>query len=177
MQKLSYSKLIEHLKASKGVSIVGLSALCDARARKTGNPYGTILKRIRAVGFVGADYGKAVNREADRQGVESSFQAESLPWGKWLIPNKVIEHNGEFYIRTQTTPGQRRKQAAKVLGYQAEKGGQLTYEAIKPFLPVSKESDKQQNAGLAETVWVRTYKFSSINRIRIAGVTYNLVNE
>ncbi len=174
MKKLSYSKLIQFLKDSKGVLIVGILALCDSNARKTGNPYGKIFKQIRAVGFVGVNYGKAVEREQVRQEKEIDFVPDALPWGEWIVNHKLIGHNGEFYLRTQTTPGQRRTQAAKVICYRDANGKFLSRDDVKPFLPVAKESAKQQDKGLAETVWVRTYKFSSIQRIRINGETYLL---
>lgn len=158
------------------MTIVGLLALTDSRARKTGNPYGTIYKQVRAVGFVGADYELAVNREAIRQEQSATFQGESLPWGQWLIPHKVIQHNGKLYLRTQTTPGNRQRQAAKVICYRDTNGKFLARDDVKPFLPVVRESAKQQNeTGIDKTVWVRTYAFDSIQKIRIAGTTYKLV--
>ena len=176
--KINHSQLIEILNLSKGALIVGILAHTDAKAKKTNNPYGCITKIVRAVGFVGADYQKAVIREGDRQNaIPTQFTAESLSWGEWLIPNKVITHKGNFYLRTQSTPGQRNRQPAKVLNYRAENGQYVKHEDIKQFLPVVKESAKQQFAGLNETIFVRTYAFDSIKKIRIIGFTLELGNE
>lgn len=176
MKILTHSQLIEKLKSKPGVVIVGLLALTDARARKTNNPFGTIFKQIKTSGFVGADYERAVNRESSRQ--ENSvpnFQAESLPWGEWLIPNKVITHKGEFYLRTQSTPGQRRVVAARIIAYRDETGRFIPKDEAKKFIPEAKESEKQQKStGITQTVWVRTYKFNSIQKIRINGETFIL---
>ena len=175
MKNLNHLQLIEKLN-TPGTKIVGLLALVDARAKKTNNPHGRIDKQVRVVGFVGADYETSVNREATRQDATPVFQAEKLPWGKWHVLNKVIEHNGGFYLRTQTTPGNRRVQPAKVLFYRGENGQFLAYDDIKDFLPEAKESNKQQSwTGINKTVWVRTYKFSSILRIRINGETFKLI--
>lgn len=175
MDTLTHNGLVKRIAASKGVLIVGLLALVDCKARKTNNPYGTIFKWIRGVGFVGVDYERAVNREAIRQGETPEFGTESLPWGEWLLPNKVITHNGNLYLRTQTTPNQRRKQPAKVLRYENDNGFVLSKDEIKQFLPAPRESNKQQEeTGIDSTVWVRTYKFDSIYKIRIAGKTYLL---
>ena len=163
---------------SKGMLIVGLHALTDSKARKTGNPYGTIYKQVRAVGFVGADYELAVNNEAIRQEQSATFKAESLPWGKWLIPHKIIQHDGKLYLRAQTTPGNRRKQAARVVCYRDASGKFLARDDVKPYLPPVRESEKQQRqTGIEKTVWVRTYAFSSIQKIRIAGITYKLAKD
>ena len=179
MKTLTYSKLIEKLKSAKGAAIVGIEALTDAKPLKTGNPFDGILKHVRAVGFVGADYGKAVQREGERQGAEKAaeFVAESRPWGEWLIPLKVATHKGEFYLRTQSTPGQRRKQPARLLCYRDNKGQFLSPDAVKPFLPKKAESKKQAESGLAEKIDVREYKFSSIRKVRIGGETFQLVKD
>lgn len=174
MKTLNHLELLEKIKSLKGMAILGIESLTDARARKTGNPFGKILKKTRAVVHCGADYESAVNREALRQGGSPEFTAESLPYGQWLIPGKVIEHKGEFQLRTQSTPGKRRKQAPKV-AFQTESGLPLSYDEVKPFLPPKTESNKQQEeTGIVETVHVRNFKFDSIKKIRIAGTTYTL---
>lgn len=175
MKTLNHSQLVEKIATIKGMAIVGLLATTDARARKTNNPFFPITKTIRAIGFVGANYENAVNREANRQGETPEFQAESLPWGQWLIPGKIIEHKGEMYLRTQTTPGNRRKTPAKVLNYRAGDGKFISRDEAKPFLPVARESNKQQEeTGIQQTVWVRTYSFDSLKKMRIAGQTYHI---
>ena len=174
MKIINHLELLKIILNSKGAMIVGIVALTDSKARKTGNPFGTIFKQIRTVAFVGVDYENSVNREIERQEKQTNFVAESLPWGQWEILNKVISHKGEFYLRTQSTPGQRRVQPAKVLAYRDSEGKFLSYNDVKQFLPESKESTKQQETGLNKTVWVRTYKFSSIIKIRINGETYKL---
>jgi hypothetical protein len=174
MKKLTHSQLVALIEATSGAAIVGLQALTDTRAKKTGNPFSLIEKRIRAVAFVGADYENAVNNEAIRQDGAAKFESEKLPWGEWLIQNKVITHKGEYYLRTQSTPGNRRVQPARVLDYIAD-GYKTTRAAIAQWLPEVKEAAKQQvQTGITKTVWVRTYKFSSIEKIRVNGETYQL---
>jgi hypothetical protein len=173
MKTLTHVELINALQTLRGTAIVGLLALTDARARK--NSLGQIFKQVRAVGFVGANYESAVNREATRQGGDENFESGKLPWGNWLVPNKVIEHKGVYYLRTQSTPGQRRFSPARVLSYRNSEGQFLSPEIVKPLLPEKVESKKQQIAtGIEKTVWVNTYKFDSIQKIRIAGQTYRL---
>lgn len=158
-----------------GARPVGIVADVDAKARKTGNPFGSVSKRVRVVGFVGADYQSAVKNEAARQGTDGkAFKAESLPWGEWVpgFENRVIRHNGKLYLRTQSTPGQRNRQPARVLAYRGEDGRFLSRDDIKPFLPRERESAKQQaTAGLSRTVHVRTYSFEGIRALRIGGKT------
>lgn len=185
MNTLTHSAFISILNAHKGAAIVGLSALTDAKARKTGNPFpnATVFKDLRAVGFVGADYGKAVQREGERQGSAeaATFEAKPLPWGAWVegMEGKVIAHKGAHYLRTQTTPGQRKRQPARLIGYRDTEGRFLSPDAVKPFLPAPTVSKRQADAGLGESaseqIMVRTYAFASIRKVRVNGRTFALV--
>jgi len=44
-------------------------------------------------------YEAAVNRQRTREDIEPDFVSEPLPWGEWVIPNLVIVHKGEYYLR------------------------------------------------------------------------------
>ena len=178
MKSLTHSQFVKIIQSTQGAAIVGLEAITDAKPLKTGNPFDGINKHVRAVGFVGANYGEAVKREGERQGADASgFVADSRPWGQWLIPNKVAEHKGELYLRTQSTPNQRRKQPARLLAYRDNSGKFLSRDEVKPFLPKKTESAKQAAAGLAGKVDVREYKFSSIRKVRVNGETFALVKD
>ena len=163
MQTLTHSQFIQILTSRKGAAIVGVEALTDAKARKTGNPHGAIFKHVRAVGFVGADYERSVQREGARQDAPAaaSFEAMSLPWGEWHLAGKVISHKGAFYLRTQSTPGQRNRQPARLLSYRDAKGLFLSKEAVRPFLPAPSVSARQAAVGIGNDasaqVAVRTY--------------------
>jgi hypothetical protein len=174
--KIAYSTLVAMLSGTNGAIPVGIVATTDAKARKTGNPHGLITKTVRAVGFVGADYEKSVQTQTLRAGVNNpDFVADKLPWGEWVVDKKVIAHKGKFYLRTQTTSGMRRKQAARVVCYRNEAGQFIGHDEAKKFIPEVKESAKQADAGLEgvrNQVWVRTYAFDSLDRVRIAGRTY-----
>lgn len=179
MKSLTHSQFVKIIENTQGAAIVGIEAITDAKPLKTGNPFNGINKQVRAVGFVGANYGEAVKREGERQGAEKAadFVASSRPYGKWLIPNKVATHNGELYLRTQSTPNQRRKQPARLLAYRDNEGKFLSRDEVKPFLPKKTESAKQSAAGLVGKVDVREYKFSSIRKVRMNGQTFALVKD
>lgn len=176
MKKITHSQLVALLQSNAGAMPVGIVATTDAKARKTGNPHGVITKTVRTAGFCGADYGTTVQTQALRAGVRSpDFQADALPWGEWLVPCKVIQHKGKLYLRTQTTAGMRRTVAARVLCYRNERGQFIARDEAAKFLPTVKESAKQAEAGLdgaKSQVWVRTYAFDSLERVRVAGRTY-----
>ncbi len=183
MKQLTHTQFIQRIVAHAGTTIIGIEALTDAKARKTDNPFGTIYKHVRAVGFVGANYEKAVQREGERQSADASgFEARPLPWGTWHTPHKIIQHKGGYYLRTQTTPSQRKRQAAKVLAYRDASGKYLAREDVKPFLPIPAVSHRQAAVGVGseegtarEQIMVRTYAFDSIRKVRVGGKTFELV--
>lgn len=180
MNLIKFSELVALIDAHKGAKPVGIRATTDTKAHKTNNPHGKITKTVRAVGMVGANYEKSVNSQLQKSGIKSEyeFEASKLPWGTWLIPNKVITHKGKLYLRTQTTSGMRRKQAARVLYYRDEKGQFISKEEARKFIPEKTGSAKQADVGLEEPhaqVWVNTYMFDSLDKIRIGGKTYKPV--
>jgi hypothetical protein len=178
VKTLTHSQLVSLISSIRGAAPIGLETVTEAKVRKTGNPFKGIYKECRVVGWVGVRYGDSVNREMTRQGIDGKFEVEPRPWGQWLVPNKIAEHKGNLYLRTQSTPGTRKRQPAKVLRYRDETGRFLAREEIAPFLVEASASKKQAEAGLidkSDQIMVREYKFDSIKKIRVGGKTYSLV--
>jgi hypothetical protein len=172
MKTITPAELVEKIKAINGNVFVTLETITDAKAKKTGNPFGTILKQSIAHVAIGHNYQNAVNAQGKREENENAgeFVAQPLPWGEWLVPNRLIGHKGEIYVRTQTNPSVRFGRPAKVQ-YRDTEGKFLSREAVKPHLPVKAESARQAAFGNEGKIEVRTLKLSSIRRIRIAGET------
>ena len=182
MNKLTHSELAALITARPGAFPIGILAETDARLLKTGNPNKNVRKTVRTVGFVGANYERAVRREGERQGANAeNFVAKPRPWGEWLpgAEGKIATHKGQFYLRTQSTPGQRERTRTKVLNYRGEDGRFLSHEEVKPFLPAKSYSARQADVGIegeGEQVNVNEYGFSSLKKVRIAGKTYVIEN-
>lgn len=180
MKKITHAELIEKIVATKGMAIVGMQTLTDAGLLKTGNPFAMpVMKQSRLVAHVGADYELGVNNEALRQDGTPAFESGSLPKGRaWHTYKKIlvsIKDPTKFYLRTQSTPGKRDRQPNKILCFRDANGKFLSREEIKPFMPVRKESTKQQNStGIKRTVHINDYLFSSIQKIRIGGETFQV---
>lgn len=179
--QITHGALVALLQGIAGTVFASLVSVTDARLRKTGNPLALPVVKISVVSnaTIGADYGAAVNREADRQAGSAEFEAGALPKGRaWLVPGKVLqstEEPGKYYLRTQSTPGQRRKQRAKVVGYRQANGVRATRAQVAPFAPPVRESSKQQDStGISGTVWVRDYLFTSLALVKINGQTYEV---
>lgn len=172
MKKITPAQLVERIKTINGNVFVTLETLTDAKARKTGNPFGTILKQSIAHVAIGHNYEAAVNRQGIREDnvPTEAFKANALPWGEWLVPNRLITHKGEIYVRTQTNPNMRHNRAPRVQ-YRDTAGKFLSRAEVKPLLPAKSESARQAAFGNEGEVTVRTFKLSSIRRIRIGGET------
>lgn len=170
MRTISQKELLARLMRP-GALILSVSALTDARANKTGNPFPEkkIMKSARFVAQVGADYGAAVNRKLAKEGEDSSFQAEPLPWGEWEVPNKVISHKGQRYIRFQIHPDM--KTLPRVT-YRQVDGRFIKAKDAAPFLPPPSFSNRQADAGLdgaEKQIKVRTILLDNIRAVRIDG--------
>ena len=60
---------------------------------------GVVTKLVKAQIQFNYNYANAVNNRLANSGCEANFEADKLPWGEWLIPNKVITHKDSLYIR------------------------------------------------------------------------------
>ena len=193
MKKLSHLELAKLLVSRPGAFPIGILAETDARCvkkdRETGVPheFGDISKISYSVPFTGGEYEGAVKREAGRQGTNGeAFKASELPKDREWVPGfekKVLRSKADhskFYLRTQTVPGQRLKNKAKILAYRAENGQFISRSEVKPFLPVKSISKKQLEFGVGEKtgeqVNVRDFLFSSIRRIRVNRQNFEIEN-
>lgn len=172
--QISQSQLVDILAARKGATFARLMTRTDARIPKRNNPLGVKYKLTDQVATLGANYGRAVVREGDRQKVDcSNWHSDRLPFGRYLVPRKVVTDNGKLYLVVMSTPGKRRVQPARI-AYRTDKGAELAPSLVEPYLPAPSTSAKQAAHGLRDDIQFRLYAFDSITSIRIGGVRYAL---
>jgi len=144
----------------------------DPRMRKTNNPYSGARKISSINVSYGANYGKAVNRQAAREDNPNpnEFKPEPLPWGEWIpgLENKAISHKGERYIRFQMTEN-------KPAVHYVLNGEEVSVDLLRPFLPNRKPSQRQADHGNEKEVQVRAFKLSSIKAFTLKGENYVIV--
>jgi hypothetical protein len=167
-QTINQTQLAEILRSVKGATPLTISALVDARARKTGNPFAKVLKLSKVNGMTGADYEKSVNRQLDREGKgQLSFTANERKWGERIGP-ALVEKEGKLYlvIHPQRTaspvyfgqnPGKLLKAVAK--------------ETIAAFLPAPKPA---ANQGTDKEIVYRNYSLENITALSLGGKTYRV---
>ncbi len=165
---ISQSQLADILRAVKGACPITITALTDAKARKTGNPYSEVLKLARVNGMTGVDYTAAVERQQEREGKEVGFEARK-PWYT-RVCGTLGEHDKtkELYLllkpnRTIDKPVFFGRNAEGVLI-------QVPKAKVAPFLPPYRSAAPSQGVD-KEIAW-RTYGLAGISQISIGGERY-----
>lgn len=156
------------LSARRGATILGILTETEPKANKTDNPYKQIKKIVHQTVVTGARYKEAILK----QGAES-FESDPLPYGEYVVVNKVIKYNGEMQLRTVF------RNAPKPVKIQfVADGEEVAREVVDKYLTKSKPSAKQERAGVTgkKQVKVRNYKLSNIKEVRMNGEKYILAS-
>jgi hypothetical protein len=169
--------LIELVKGVKGCQFANLTYVTDGGIPQKVLGKGTIVtKLVRTDCQVNYSYQNAVNNRLAKQGNEQSFVAESLPWGEWETPNKLISHKGTMYLRYYDVAN------ADIQSVWFVNGRLATAEEflkIMEYLQSKKKgSSRQAEAGLTENqVKPKVVKLESILRLAVNGCEWFKVNE
>lgn len=168
MKTITHKQFVEMLSARRGANILGILTETEPKANKTGNPYKQIKKIVHQTVVTGARYKEAILK----QGAES-FELDPLPYGEYVIDNKVIKHNGEMQLRTVF-----RNSPKPVKVQFIADGKEVTREVVDKYLSKSKPSAKQERVGVTgkRQVKVRNYKLSNIKEVRMNGEKYILAS-
>lgn len=131
-----------------------------------------VTKLVSAQVQINYSYENAVNNRLEKQGNEGNFVAESLPWGSWLIPNKIITHKDTLYMRYYDFEGAKKESVWFVNGRVATSH---EMELIVTYLrSKNTASKKQAESGLVEhQVKPKVVKMENILTLCVGGRTYN----
>jgi hypothetical protein len=168
MKTITHKQFVEMLSARRGATILGILTETEPKANKTDNPYKQIKKIVHQTVVTGARYKEAILK----QGAES-FESDPLPYGEYVVVNKVIKYNGEMQLRTVF------RNAPKPVKIQfVADGEEVAREVVDKYLTKSKPSAKQERAGVTgkKQVKVRNYKLSNIKEVRMNGEKYILAS-
>lgn len=174
---LTHSQFAAYLATTKGCQFVNVWSMTEPEMYKKENPfYGRVQKVSAALMQFNFVYENAVNNRLIKGGCEGNFEAEPLPWGEWLHPNKVITHKDTLYIRTYNVKGVKPRTFYFVDGHLATPEQYAEFSQF--FKPCKSTSSRQTEAGLTENqVKVKNFKFSSILRISLNGNIITLVDD
>lgn len=107
---------------------------------------GIVTKHTEGIVQMKYSYENAVNNRLERQGDERTFEAQGLPFGQWFIPNFLIAHKGEMYLRFYLVKGSNLETSYFVDGKPANENETALIKAYK----AQRESNTQSAAGLTE---------------------------
>lgn len=142
------NNIFNFLNAIKGNKIVALTYAKEVKTLKSCPIIGDITKVTNIICQFGYSYENAVKNRINKAGGDpENFTAETLPWGKWLVPNKFITHNDTIYARFYTMKNGKSESAYYING---EAASAEETEIIKQYLPKRSKSAKQSAAGLEE---------------------------
>jgi hypothetical protein len=180
MKTITIERLKVILSSIHHATPVSFVALTDAKAKKTANPFGQILKLTKVNAFTGTSYQNAVRRQEKREMPETpaTFVAQERAWGERsaetpALVSKVDAETGKenFYLVAQI------QHASKPL-YLVRKASSgrlasVSKDTVAPFLPVTKE---QTNQPVEKAIVWRTYALTSLTSVSVGGEKYRIRN-
>lgn len=165
MKTISVSELTAILLNVKSAQPISFSALVDARAKKTGNPYGEVLKLSKVNAFI-CNYESSVNRQLDREKSHLAFMAGQRKWGE-KISLALVEDKGEHYLSCKIE-----KSSKPIYLIHSNLGLKpLSKHILEPWLPVYKPSTNQ---GTEKEIVYRNYKLTNLVSVSIGGEKYRI---
>jgi hypothetical protein len=163
---ISQNQLIDLLYSITHAQPIAFSALVDARARKTGNPFGQVFKLSRVQAFTGFDYEASVNRQLGREGQAQDFTAGMRSWGERVSPALVRKDNKFYLVAKVERTSKPVYLVPSRLGLMA-----IAKELIAAFLPASRPA---LNQGTEKEIVYRNYAVENIYSLSIAGKRYRI---
>ena len=174
MKTISTKQLGELLLSLRsGATFLGVSALIDARPRKTGNPFAAIMKLSTFQAVTAINYEASVNRQLDREGKDQlTFTAKEHSWGH-RVPGSpaLLEHNttGELYLVAQVLKA--RKPIYLVRDRATSPLRIVDKSTVDPYLPPVRHAENQ---GTEKEIVYRNYALSGIVSLRGFGESYRV---
>lgn len=146
------ANLIQSKGYDFGVSLTYTKEVtCTKKDRKTKAPFTGQIQQVQKytnLGF-GADYGNAVRNRLAKQGLNTDFQPEALPYGEWAkgFEKKALFNNqGELQVRFYAQANTTCESVCYLLD-----GVEVSKDQLPDVLPAPRKnySKKQVEAGLA----------------------------
>lgn len=174
MNKITKAEFVDLLSTLKGSTFVSFMAKTDSRAKKRGNPHGTIWKVYNTTGLVNFHYDSAVLNRLKKEGKDESEFHRGSSWHElvttdegFLTPFARHKDTKELYLRVWLMD------RSTETVYMKSDNTVLTYDEVKEWLPKPSSYDNQ---GLDNPVHINVYKLESILEFTVNGKTYSINN-
>jgi len=126
-----------------------------------------VLMISKIVPSFGGSYESSVNKQLVREGKEAEFVAGSLPWGEWVIENKVLKNGESYYIRYYKDMLNNPNKSEYVW---AGSRIPLTKEELDKFNEFVKFDDSDSNQGTEKEIKPRNLGFDKIKKVNVNGM-------
>ena len=177
-RRVTVDELATILGGIKSARPAGIVTLTEVKAKKTGNPFGTIRKLARANIFLSFDYAESVRRQQSREGYRiAHFTPNPHLWAERESPC-LSKHpvTGKLYLRAKVE-----KASPPIYLYQRSSGAWSPVEEakVKAFLPNDDASAARaaEYQGVEKPVIFRQYSLSNLVSITLNGVRYRVKRE
>lgn len=171
---ITLAALTELLAATNGSQFVSFVAKTDAKAKKTGNPFGKVWKRAKIVGIVNFNYTNSVNNQRAREGTDADFTAKARQWGTKLVGVPFVVHTPKG-MTEQCVYLEVKVESATIVGYEDDNGNPLTAEQVKPFLPADKSEAIAEAQGVEKAIHYTNYNVVGMEQFAIGGERYDVM--
>ena len=92
--------ILSAVLAVKHCQFASVEFISEVKMNKKGNPYyGRVQRVTKASLLFYSGYHKTCLARQKEQTGEQTFTKGSLPWGSWVVFNKIITHNRSEYLR------------------------------------------------------------------------------
>lgn len=169
-------QFIENLKGCKIATITYTSIV---KLPKKYGITGVVEKVVTKQVQLNYSYENAVNNRLAKQGTQADFQAQSLPWGAWVVgqENKLIEHKGDLYLRMYSVNTTTKSQTTYFVNNQVASDEQQKVIALY-------EQSKNQQVGTQSAVGLQAnqvrpmnIKLSNVLELKVDGQTIRQSNQ
>lgn len=167
MKIVTKQELISILETKKGAFPATIYARTVPEMLKTNNPFldeyknPKIQKENVANVMLNYIYENSVNRQREREGKETDFEAEPRKWGTRIAKTPFVNHKGKLYLETKI-----QKSISTVFKFN---GVEIPRETIEKFLRKGKEGARQE---VDNPVILRDYDLDNIYAITFGGEQY-----
>ena len=165
---VSREQLIDGLadRCSRGAVICTIETVTDARLKKTGNTLGPVFKRSIVNVVLNFRYEGAVNRQREREGIATDFEASPRTWGERISGTPFVQYKGKLYVEAKV-------QRSLSHAYELADGSPISAEDVRPFLPASRSEGRQ---GVEREIILRDYSIDSIVGLTIDGERFDVAD-
>ena len=172
---ITVDEFINLVSEKLGSQILSVETKTDARAKKTGNPFGQITKRQTMSIMTGFTYDAGVLRRLAKEGKSPEDFQKGESWHEAVLdgegrltPFARHKGSGELYLRVMhlKNVGETR--------YFDQSGSEITREQCEKWLP---KKNEYANQGLEQPLIFLTLKLSSVTAATISGERVEIDHE